>query len=204
MNIVKYIGIIFIIISLGRASSAEDNLDILNFLKKSEDYTYFYKLIKKAKYEKLFLNEAKFKKVLYIPSNAAFDKLSIRLKKYIWDNYDNTAAKKIIKTHLYSGSIKQVFKDPNKKVIIIDRIEVNGEKVRIFSNSDLFVKDMVDQKKVITKENIEIIPVSCVMYLQPSYSDTRLSDDEKNNSTITSCCMLSDQEVDSFMKGGTI
>ena len=60
------------------------------------------------------------------------------------------------------------------------------------------------QKKAIKKDNIEIIPVSCVMYLQPSYSDDRLSALEKRESFVTSCCMLSDEEIDSFMKGDTI
>ena len=99
--------------------------------------------------------------------------------------------------------MKQVFKDPNKKVVIVERLELNGEKVKIYSNSDLFVKDMVNKKKAIIKDDIEIVPVSCVMYLQPSFSDDRLSALEKK-SFVTSCCMLSDEEIDSFMKGDTI
>ena len=54
------------------------------------------------------------------------------------------------------------------------------------------------------KEDIEIVPVDCVMYLQPSFSDDRLSNLEKRESLVTSCCMLSDEEIDSFMKGDTI
>ena len=42
------------------------------------------------------------------------------------------------------------------------------------------------------------------MYLQPSFSDDRLSTLEKRESLVTSCCMLSDEEIDSFMKGDTI
>ena len=143
-------------------------------------------------------------KILYIPDNDAFDRLPLRLQKYIWNESDDEAAKKIIRTHLYTGSVKQVFKDPNKKVVIVERVELNGEKVKIYSNNDLFVKDMVNKKKAIKKDNIEIIPVSCVMYLQPSYSDDRLSALEKRESFVTSCCMLSDEEIDSFMKGDTI
>ena len=185
-------------------SYSDDHIGILNYLKDSDKYSYFFKLIKKANYEKLFIKEAKFKKVLYIPDNNAFDRLPLRLQKYIWDETDNEAAKKIIKTHLYTGSVKQVFKDPNKKVVIVERLELNGEKVKIYSNSDLFVKDMVNKNKAIIKDNIEIIPVSCVMYLQPSFSDDRLSSLEKKESFVTSCCMLSDEEIDSFMQGDTI
>ena len=194
----------FFFISLISRSYSDDHVGILNYLKDSDKYSSFFKLIKKANYEKLFIKEAKFKKVLYIPDNDAFDRLPLRLQKYIWDETDNEAAKKIIKTHLYTGSVKQVFKDPNKKVVIVERLELNGEKVKIYSNSDLFVKDMVNKKKGIIKADIEIIPVSCVMYLQPSFSDDRLSSLEKRESLVTSCCMLSDQEIDSFMQGDTI
>ena len=185
-------------------SYTDDHDGILKYLNESDKYSYFVKLIKKANYEELFIKEAKFKKVLYIPDNDAFDRLPLRLQKYIWDESNNEAAKKIIKTHLYSGSVKQVFKDPNKKVVIIERFELNGETVKIYSNSDLFVKDMFHKKKAIIKDDIEIVPVNCVMYLQPSFSDDRLSTLEKRKSLVTSCCILSDQEIDSFMKGDTI
>lgn len=197
------IGLFAFIIFISSAISA-DKRDVLEFLKSNKNYTSFYKLIKKANYEELFINESKFKKVLYIPDNNAFNNLPEDLKKYIWNSSDSSAAKKIIKTHLYAGSIKKVFKDPSKKVVIIERIEVNNEKVRIYSNSDLFVKDMVEQDKVIFKDNIQIIPISCVMYLQSSYSDSRLSQEAKDNSLITSCCLLSDKEVSSFIKDDTI
>ena len=203
MKSFKYLFILFFIILINKSYSDEHE-GILNYLKESDKYSYFFKLIKKANYEKLFIKESKFKKVLYIPDNDAFDRLPLRLQKYIWDETDNDAAKKIIKTHLYTGSVKQVFKDPNKKVVIVERFELNGEKVKIYSNSDLFVKDMVDKKKAIIKDYTEIIPISCVMYLQPSFSDDRLSNLEKKESLVTSCCMLSDHEIDSFMKGDTI
>ena len=173
MKVNKLLFILFLIGFISKTYS-NDHDGILNYLKESDKYSYFFRLIKKANYEKLFMKEAKFKKVLYIPDNNAFDRLPLRLQKYIWDETDNDAARKIIKTHLYSGSVKQVFKDPNKKVVIVERLEINGEKVKIYSNSDLFVKDMVNKKKAIIKDDIEIVPVSCVMYLQPCFSDYRL------------------------------
>ena len=200
----KFLHIITILLLLFSKSYADDHNDILNYLNETKEYSYFLKLIKKANYEKLFKKEVKFKKILYIPNNDAFDNLPLRLQKYIWDETDNEAAKKIIRTHLYTGSIKQVFKDPNKKVVIVERFEINGEKVRIYSNSDLFVKDMVNKKKILIKGNVEIVPISCVMYLQPSFSDDRLTSNEKENSLITSCCMLNDEEIDNFIKGDTI
>ena len=203
MNFFKIFIIHLMFIFCYNVFSIENN-DILDFLGKSKEYKSFYKLIKKANYEELFIKESKYKKVLYIPTDKAFKNLPLRLQKYIWDDSDHTAAKKIIKTHLYTGSIKQVFKDPTKKVVVIDRLEINGERVKIYSNADLFVKDMVNKKEVIFKDNIEIIPISCVMYLQASYTDARLSEKEKKDFSITSCCMLSDIEIDSFIKGDAI
>ena len=168
MNFFKFLFILFLI-SLINKSYSDDHEGILNYLKESDKYSYFFKLIKKANYEKLFIKESKFKKVLYIPDNDAFDRLPLRLQKYIWDETDNEAAKKIIKTHLYTGSVKQVFKDPNKKVVVVDRVELNGEKIKIYSNSDLFVKDMVNKKKAIIKGDIDMVPVSCFMYVQSSF-----------------------------------
>ena len=204
MFLLRFLINFFIFIFFISSSISAENNEVLDFLKSNENYTSFYKLIKKANYEELFISESKFKKVLYIPNNMAFNSLPERLKKYIWNSSDNNAAKKIIKTHLYTGSIKKVFKDPSKKVVIIERVEVNNEKVRIYSNSDLFVKDMVEQDNIILKDNIQIIPVSCVMYLQSSYSDSRLSKEAKDSSLITSCCLLSDKEVSSFIKDDTI
>ena len=203
MKFFKFLFILFFMSLISNSYSGEHG-GILTYLKESDKYSNFYKLIKKANYEKIFIKESKFKKVLYLPDNDAFDRLPLRLQKYIWDETDNEAAKKIIKTHLYTGSVKQVFQDPNKKVVIVERLELNGEKVKIYSNSDLFVKDMVKKKKAIIKDDTEIVPVSCVMYLQPSFSDDRLSDLEKRESFVTSCCLLSDKEIDSFMKGDTI
>ena len=99
MKLFKFL-LIFFFISLISRSYSDDNLGVLNYLKDSDEYSYFFKLIKKANYEKLFIKEAKFKKVLYIPDNDAFDRLPLRLQKYIWDETDNEAAKKIIQTHL--------------------------------------------------------------------------------------------------------
>ena len=65
-------------------------------------------------------------------------------------------------------------------------------------------KDNVNKKRALIKDNIEIIPVSCVMYLQPSFSDDRLSTKDKRESFVTSCCMLTDEEIDNFIAGDTI
>ena len=172
----------------------KDNL--LELIKENKDFSSFYELIKIANYQKLFNEKTKFKKIIYIPNNKAFQNLPEKIKGKIMDK---EFAKKIIRTHLYSGEVKEVFKDPRKKVVILERVELNGEIVKIFSNSDLFVKDVVHQDFHLEKDEFTIIPVECVMFLQLSSDDRRLSAEEKSNSIVTSCCLLTDNEIDTFL-----
>ena len=64
MKLFKFLLVFFFIVLTSRIYS-DDQVGILNYLKTSDNYSYFFKLIKKANYEKLFIKEAKFKKVLY-------------------------------------------------------------------------------------------------------------------------------------------
>lgn len=169
---------------------------LLELIKENKDFSTFYELIKIANYQKLFKEQTKFKKIIYIPNNKAFENLPKKIKYKI---KNEELAKKVIRTHLYSGEVKEVFKDPKKKVVILERVELNGETVKIFSNSDLFVKDVVHQNFHLEKDEFKIIPVECVMFLQLSTSDRRLSAEEKSSSIVTSCCLLTDNEIDAFI-----
>ena len=172
----------------------KDNL--LELIKENEDFSTFYELIKIADYQKLFNEKTKFKKIIYIPNNKAFENLPKKVKYKI---KNEELAKKVIRTHLYSGEVKEVFKDPKKKVVILERVELNGETVKIFSNSDLFVKDVVHQNFHLENDEFTIIPVECVMFLQLSSDDRRLSAEEKSSSIVTSCCLLTDNEIETLI-----
>ena len=171
--------------------------NLLELISKKKEFSTFYELIKIANYQELFNEKTKFKKIIYIPNNQAFKNLPKKIKGKIMDK---DLAKKIIRTHLYSGEVKEVFKDPKKKVVILERVELNGETVKIFSNSDLFVKDVVNQDFHLEKDEYTIIPVECVMFLQLSSDDRRLSEEEKKSSIVTSCCLLTDNEIEIFLK----
>ena len=175
-------------------SISKENL--LDLLKEKKEFSTFYQLIKIANYEDLFNEKTQFKKVIYIPKNEAFQSLPSKIRKKL---KQENVAKKIVRTHLYSGEVKEVFKNPNKRVVILERVELNGEAVKIFSNQDLFVKDMVNKSANIISKEYSIIPVECVMFLQPSIEDLRLTNKQKQESLITSCCLLSDQEIEIFI-----
>ena len=175
-------------------SYAKENL--LDLLREKKEFSTFYQLIKIANYEDLFNEKTQFKKVIYIPKNEAFLSLPSKVRDML---KQEDVAKKIVRTHLYSGEVKEVFKNPDKRVVILERVELNGEAVKIFSNEDLFVKDIVNKNTNIVSKEYSIIPVECVMFLQPSFEDFRLTTKQKQESLITSCCLLSDQEIEIFI-----
>ena len=175
-------------------SYSKENL--LDLLREKKEFSTFYQLIKIANYENLFNEKTQFKKVIYIPKNEAFLSLPSKIRKKL---KQEDVAKKIVRTHLFSGEVKEIFKNPNKRVVILERVELNGEAIKIFSNQDLFVKDMVNKNENIVSEEYSIIPIECVMFLQPSIEDLRLTNKQQLESLITSCCLLSDQEVETFI-----
>ena len=107
--------LIFYILFLINSAYAKEGL--LKFIENKKEFSIFYKLIKVAKYEDLFNQKTQFKKIIYIPNNQAFQKLPNKIKDKIMEE---EIAKKIIRTHLYSGEVKEVFKDPKKKVVILE------------------------------------------------------------------------------------
>ena len=175
-------------------SHTKENL--LDLLREKKEFSTFYQLIKIANYEDLFNEKTQFKKVIYIPKNEAFLSLPSKVRDML---KQEDVAKKIVRTHLYSGEVKEVFKNPEKRVVILERVELNGEAVKIFSNEDLFVKDIVNKNTNIVSKEYSIIPVECVMFLQPSFEDFRLTKKQKQESLITSCCLLSDKEIEVFI-----
>ena len=60
---------------------------------------------------------------------------------------------------------------------------------------NLYVKDVVVIKEDIIAENGVIHIIDCIMFIQPSVQDSRLSPSQKDSFPITSCCMQTGDEV---------
>ena len=58
---------------------------------------------------------------------------------------------------------------------------------------------MVNKEATLLSRNHYIIPLDCVMFLQLSEKDVRVSSEQKNNSLVTSCCLLTDNEIETFL-----
>ena len=59
---------------------------------------------------------------------------------------------------------------------------------------------MVIQSDKIKVGKNEIIPVECVMFVQPSITDNRLTLEQQEQFRITSCCLRTVKEATAFLK----
>ena len=60
-------------------------------------------------------------------------------------------------------------------------VTVSNKSLPIYKRGSLFVKDMVVIKENNESENGTIHKINCLMYVQPSVEDDRLTDSEKKN-----------------------
>ena len=58
-----------------------------------------------------------------------------------------------------------------------------------------FVKDVVIVKEDIKAENGVVHIIDCIMFIQPSSQDSRLSSSQQDSFPITSCCMQTESEI---------
>ena len=79
-------------------------------------------------------------------------------------------------------------------------VTVSNKEIPIYKRGSLFVKDMVVIKENSEAENGTIHKINCIMYVQPSIEDDRLSKTEQEKFPVTSCCMRSDTEINEWMK----
>ena len=73
-------------------------------------------------------------------------------------------------------------------------IQLN-KSIQLFKRESLYVKDMVVVNENTSADNGVIHEINCVMFVQPSRDDPRLTPEQQKNYPITSCCMQEDREV---------
>ena len=83
---------------------------------------------------------------------------------------------------------------------ITEEITVTNKSIQLFKRESLYVKDMVVVNENTSADNGVIHEINCVMFVQPSQEDERLTKLQKDKFPITSCCMQTDNEIDSWLK----
>ena len=83
---------------------------------------------------------------------------------------------------------------------VSNEVTVSNKPIQIYKRGSLFVKDMIVVKENKAAKNGVVHQINCVMYVQQSQDDNRLTKKQKEDFPITSCCMRTDNEINSWIK----
>ncbi len=159
-------------------------------------FATFAVMVEEAGVENLFNGRVNVNATVYIPTNEAFETMPEQIVSAFRTAEFKSPLIKLIQSHYFVGTNSNL-----KEGEYLITTNINGDKVRIEQNNQLFVKDMVIQSEKIKVGKNEIIPVECVMFVQPSITDNRLTLEQQEQFRITSCCLRTITEATAFLKG---
>ena len=88
---------------------------------------------------------------------------------------------------------------------VSNEVTVSNKPIQIYKRGSLFVKDMIVVKENKAAKNGVVHTIDkneelIIMYVQQSQDDNRLTKKQKEDFPITSCCMRTDNEINSWIK----
>lgn len=125
---------------------------------------------------------------IFAPTNNAFKKAPEKLKKDILSN-------KFFSQNLFMDHILAKNKTSKDINDVTTEVTISNKKVQLYKTKSLHVKDMVIIKEDLTAVNGVIHIIDCIMFVQPSFQDDRLNEQEKKEYSLTSCCFQNKEEV---------
>ena len=158
-------------------------------------FSTFAVMVESANVEYLFNGKTKINAAVYIPTNFAFSTMPQAMNAALRFAENREPLIKLIKSHYFIGTV-----DNMQEGDYLMTTNINGDQIRIEQEKNLFVKDMIVQSEPIMVGGNKIIPVDCVMFVQPSTSDYRLNVQQQEDYLITSCCLRTMNEVAAFVK----
>ena len=165
---------------------------ILGVIENDPRFSSFTDAVANSGMEKLLSEETKVPKTIYVPTDDAFKNLPPSIKNAIGRK---EIARKLVRTHYFVGTYENLAEGQR-----MTRVNVEGDLIQIYQAKDLYVKDMVVRNKEISVGNSKIVPIDCVMFLQPSDTDYRLTAEQQRQYPITTCCLRTEAEVSAFLK----
>lgn len=175
-------------------SSYVEGKNIVDVIKEDSELSVFYSHLKKTGLDKVLQKKLPWKWTIFAPTNEAFNASPDRVRKEILSN--ELYNKNIIMDHMLTGQKTSL----NVGEDISVEITVSNKSLPIYKRGSLFVKDMVVIKENNESDNGTIHKINCIMYVQPSVEDNRLTEDQKKDFPITSCCMRSNDEINEWIK----
>ena len=158
-------------------------------------FATFAVMVENAGVEHLFNGKTAINATVYVPTNFAFSTVPQAMTSALRFPENKGPLSKLIKSHYFIGTVNNM-----EEGDYFMTTNINGDQIRIEQEKNLFVKDMIVQADPIMIGRNKIVPIECVMFVQPSISDYRLSLEQQQEYPITSCCIRTIAEVSAFVR----
>ena len=167
---------------------------IVSIIRENPSLSTFYSYINNTELEATLQQKFPWNWTIFVPNNKAFD----ALPKKVYDKIlsDTSLRKMLIMDHILIG--EKSSGDLNSK--ITEEITITSKPIQLYKRKSLYVKDMVVINENTSADNGVIHEINCVMFVQPSEEDDRLTKLQKDKFPITSCCMQTENEIDLWLK----
>ena len=187
MNKICFFFIFFLFLSTNVYSK-----NVIDIIKEDPELTEFYSYLEKTGIKKILEKKLPWNWTIFAPNNNAFN--SIPSREEILS--DQIFSKVLIMDHILTGQKTSL--DIGEEVS--NEVTVSNKPIQIYKRGSLFVKDMIVVKENKAAKNGVVHQINCVMYVQQSQDDNRLTKKQKEDFPITSCCMRTDNEINSWIK----
>ena len=167
---------------------------VLDVISENKNLTIFYSYLERTDLKRVLEKELPWNWTIFAPSNKAFRNASKNLKEEILE--DEFYSKNILMDHLMTGHTTSL--DVGEK--ISTQITVSNKPIQIYKSKRLYVKDMVVVDENLMGNNGVVHVIDCIMFVQPSSDDDRVSEELEEDFPITSCCMRENKEIELFKK----
>ena len=182
-----YIIFFFIFLFSSDLLSKENN--VYDIISKNSNLSTFKDYLDKTGLDNVLQKKIPYNWTIYAPSNKAFENIPKQLEKLILKDIDYS--KRLFTDHILTKEI--LASDFTEQ--ITTEVTVSNKPIKLYRSENLFVKDVVIVKEDIIAENGVVHMIDCIMFIQPSSQDSRLSPSQKDSFPITSCCMQTENEV---------
>ena len=181
--------LIFSFIFLFSSDLFSKEVSVYDIISKNSNLSTFKDYLDKTGLDKVLQKKIPYNWTIYAPSNDAFENTPKELEKSVLK--DTYYSKRLFTDHILTKEI--LASDVTDQ--ITTELTVSNKPIQLYRSESLFVKDVVVVKEDIIAENGVVHIVDCIMFIQPSFQDGRLSPSQKDSFPITSCCMQTSNEV---------
>ena len=186
--------LIFSFIFLFSSDLFSKEVNVYDIISKNSNLSTFKDYLDKTGLDKVLQKKIPYNWTIYAPSNNAFENTPKELEKSVLK--DTYYSKRLFTDHILTKEI--LASDVTDQ--ITTELTVSNKPIKLYRSENLFVKDVVIVKEDIIAENGVVHIIDCIMFIQPSSQDSRLSSSQQDSFPITSCCMQTESEISLWKK----